>query len=560
MTVSEINELIAQGEGETVEFKETTGQRGDACKTLCAFLNGQGGTVFFGVTRKGKLTGQLMADSTKRDLFETFQKFEPSADIEVAYVPVDETHVAIVCRVEKGNGRPYAYDATPYKRVQSSTTVMSQEEYGRMLSERGGFRSDWELQENPRLTIDEIDLDEVKKTARMAVQVGRLDPDVDTDDAVMLLKKFKLMRGDRLLNAAAVLFGNDAMIDYPQCEIKMARFKGTGKNEFGDERREEGNIFKLLAEATQFCFKHLNLSAKVIPTQIERDEHLEIPPEALREALLNAFVHRQYSKSGAVSLAIYDDRLEVTSPGGFPPGKTVEQITTEHESEPRNERIAHVLYLRKTIETWGRGFDRIRSECEKEGVPPPTVVEKDGYVRLTFARTVQLSKNSVQLNSESCTETGKVGKKRGQEIVGQKQETKVGQKPEKASQKCTAEVSQKLEKVSQKSEAKVSQKSGKVSQKSGQSDMRLTEIRRRAACSIDVVLPSLRRDVRKNLENVMVAIGVNPYVTICEISKQIHVSVATVKNAEALLKEVGLLYRIGGDRGGHWLISWKGGK
>ena len=75
--------------------------------------------------KKGKLTGQLMADTTKRDLFEVFQKFEPAADIEVSYVPVDDTHTAIVCHVDGGNRKPYIYDGKPYKRVQSSTTVMS---------------------------------------------------------------------------------------------------------------------------------------------------------------------------------------------------------------------------------------------------------------------------------------------------------------------------------------------------------------------------------------------------------------------------------------------------
>ena len=95
MTLEELKELIADDEGETVEVKETTGQRRDACETLCAFLNKDGGTVVFGVSRKGKLSRQLMADTTKRDLFDAFQKFEPAADIEVSYVPVDETHTAI---------------------------------------------------------------------------------------------------------------------------------------------------------------------------------------------------------------------------------------------------------------------------------------------------------------------------------------------------------------------------------------------------------------------------------------------------------------------------------
>ena len=171
MILEELKKLIAADEGETLEVKESTGQRRDACETLCAFLNKDGGTVVFGVTKKGKLTGQLMADTTKRDLFDAFQKFEPAADIEVSYVPVDETHTAIVCQVAAGNCRPYIYDGKPHKRVQSSTTVMGQEEYERMLLERGGFRSEWENQPNPELSLDDLDLDAIRVTARKAVRV-----------------------------------------------------------------------------------------------------------------------------------------------------------------------------------------------------------------------------------------------------------------------------------------------------------------------------------------------------------------------------------------------------
>lgn len=102
MNLTELENLVKESEGQHLEYKETTGQRVEACRTLCAFLNKDGGTVVFGVTRNGKLTGQLMADTTKRDLYDAFQAFEPAADIEVEYVPVDQTHTAIVCRVDHG--------------------------------------------------------------------------------------------------------------------------------------------------------------------------------------------------------------------------------------------------------------------------------------------------------------------------------------------------------------------------------------------------------------------------------------------------------------------------
>ena len=387
MTLEDLRKLIATGEGEALEFKATTGQREDACETLCGFLNRDGGTVVFGVTKKGVLTGQLVSDKTKRELFEVFAKFEPSADIAVDWVDVDATHQAIVCTVPRGNERPYVYDGRPYKRVQSSTTVMKREEYNRMLKERRGFESPWEATPNPKLTLDCIDLEEVKRMARKAVHMGRLDPSVDTEDAIGLLDHFRLRENGVLLNGAAVLFGNDKSIWYPQLEVKMGWFHGTTDREFLDNRHVSGNVFKLMDEAMAFCFKHLNLSAK-IGGKLERDEALEVPAAALREALVNAFAHRDYDDTRTVYLAVYADRVEIKSPGGFPTSIDLERLYDPPlcDSRPRNPRIARVLYLCKMIETWGRGLGVIAGECKRAGLVLPETAMRWGYVVTTFKR------------------------------------------------------------------------------------------------------------------------------------------------------------------------------
>ncbi len=387
MTLEELKKLIAEDEGETVEVKETTGQRVDACETLCAFLNKDGGTVVFGVTKKGKLTGQLVSDKTKRELFEVFAKFEPSADIAVDWVDVDATHRAIVCTVPRGNERPYVYDGRPYKRVQSSTTVMKREEYNRMLKERRGFESPWEAMPNPELTLDDIDLEEVRRTARKAVQMGRLDASVNTEDAVGLLDHFGLRENGVLLNGAAVLFGNDKFVRFSNLEVKMGWFRGTTDREFLDNRHVCGNVFKLMDEAMAFCFKHLNLSAK-IGGKLERDEALEVPAAALREALVNAFAHREYGDTRTVYLAVYADRVEIKSPGGFPTSLDLERLYDPPvcDSNPRNPRIARVLYLCKMIETWGRGLGVIARECARVGLPLPVTTVRWGFAVTTFKR------------------------------------------------------------------------------------------------------------------------------------------------------------------------------
>ena len=401
MTLEELQALILSGEGETLEVKETTGQRVDACETLCAFLNKDGGTVVFGVGKKGNVAGQLVSDKTKRELFEVFAKFEPAADIAVEWVDVDETHKAIVCKVERGNMRPYVYDGRPYNRVQSSTTVMPQEEYERMLAERKGFQSDWELEINPDLNLADLDENEIRKTARMGVAEGRLPDSTDINDVIGLLDGFKVRKNGTLRNAAAVLFCKEDT-DYMQCLLRLARFNGKDNQIFIDNKQVTGNIFRLIDAGMAFCFNHLSLSGVINGTY--REEHLEVPAKALREALVNALVHRLYVKRGSsVSLAIYDDRVEIINPGMFPSNLTMAELRAGNKSEPRNPTIARVMYSRKTVETWGRGIKLMLDECAKANLPEPQIVAEGGYTKTVFMRPVAGSKGGVRTSDSDLS-------------------------------------------------------------------------------------------------------------------------------------------------------------
>ena len=318
-----------------------------------------------------------------RDLVRAFCDFEPGIEVPTEYVPVDETHQVIVCRVVGGPYKPYAYDGRPYRRVQSTTTKMPQEQYAALIASRGGFQSKWELQWDENVSMDDVDLAEVTRTAKIAVEEGRLAPDVDINDPKDLLRRFGLLKDEHPLNGAMVLFGKNLTF-YPQCILKMAWFKGKDKTIFLDNRMVEGNVIQLQSEAMAFCFKHLNLSGVV--RGLYREEELEVPAEALREAIINALAHRLYTSGGSVSLAIYEDRVEISNPGNFSPDVAAQGIGAGMASTPRNPTIAKVLYLRKAIEMWGRGIGLILDACEKAHLAAPKIYEDRGFVYTVFAR------------------------------------------------------------------------------------------------------------------------------------------------------------------------------
>ena len=230
-----------------------------------------------------------------------------------------------------------------------------------------------------------------------------------------ILRKWKLIDGDVVLNGATALFTKEVGM-YTQFTLRMARFAGTDKNEFIDNQRVEGNLFELLNEAMGFCRKHLNMSGKIVG--LVREEHLDIPAEALREALLNALCHRWYEHYNmTIGLAIYDDRIEIENPGMMPPQIDMEHIEQAHYSSPHNPRMANVLYQTGYIENWGSGIQRIIATCQKYDVALPTWQQMPGnVVVVTFARnTAQTELND---NNNFGNNFGKdFGKDFGKELT-----------------------------------------------------------------------------------------------------------------------------------------------
>lgn len=362
--------LTAGREGGEVEFKQTTGQLERGMETLCAFLNGAGGTVLFGVNDNGKIIGQEVSDKTKRDIAEAIRLIEPFATITVSYADIPDTDKQVIAlnAEEQRYMRPFTYKGRAYQRIESVTSAMPQDKYNHLLMQRGGKYS-WEAMPNPDLHISDLDENAIIGAVRAGINCGRLPETTIREEIPAILEKFDLLHDGKLNNAAAVLFGCN-LYDYPQCLLRMARFRGTTKEEFIDNQRLQGNIYVLLDAAMAFCFKHLSLSGKI--EGLFREEKLSIPYKALRESCINAFCHRAYHRSGgSVGIAIYDDRVEIESSGAFPPDMTLEKLLGGHSSEPPNLIIANVLYKSELLENWGRGIRLMIDECRRVGISDP---------------------------------------------------------------------------------------------------------------------------------------------------------------------------------------------
>ena len=331
------------------------------------------------------MVGQEVSDSTRRNIADAIGRLEPPAEVKVTHVPLPEnSRKVIVLHVDgAGADRPFCYKGRAYMRVESVTTTMPQSRYDELViqreqSQHGG----WETYTNPYLGIADLDEGEILKTVRLGVENGRL-PETTGNDVLSILEKLGVMEDGTLNNVAAVLFAKRKLAQYPQNLLRLARFKGTDKTVFMDNRRVYGNIFQQLDEAMAFLFKHLSLSGTT--DVFEREEHLTIPYKAIREGVVNALCHRDFrNKGGSTAIAVYDDRVEIENPGTFPMGWSLEKIKSEHSSKPHNPLIADVLYIRKVLESWGRGISLMMEECSKANLPEPEYIMDADEVRLVF--------------------------------------------------------------------------------------------------------------------------------------------------------------------------------
>ena len=297
---------------------------------------------------------------------------------------------------------PYRYRGESYRRLGNTNRRMSRDDEHRMFLERVHGQQRWENQTVEDWSLEDLDISELCRTANEAIRIGRLsDPLPDSPEET--LRGMGLLKDGALSRAAIVLFGQERRLatasEWTQCLLRAARFRGVDRTEFLDNQQFRGNAFALLAHAERFMRDRLPIAGRFVPNSFVRIEEPLYPLLALREALANAFCHRDYtSGGGSVSVGIYDDRLEITSTGPLHFGLTSEMLFRPHDSQPWNSLIANAFYLRGIIERWGRGTIRMAELTIEAGLPPPEIEDTAGSVTVRFRRSRYIPPQRAELN------------------------------------------------------------------------------------------------------------------------------------------------------------------
>jgi ATP-dependent DNA helicase RecG len=371
-----------QKESHTTELKKSLAQLDVALKSVCAFLNHKGGTVYFGVANDGKITGLNVTDKTLRKISQQIHSMiKPEITPEIREVK-EKGESIIELKIPKGNNKPYFLNGVAYKRIGTENRIIPPDELKRIILEQKQTKWDEEICEGA--TLNDINEEKVERFLRKAKFERRLeiDPTISVKEA---LKRMDLIKRNKLTNATILLFGKNPQQFFMQSEVRCARFRGTEPLEFIDMKVFVGNIIDQREDAVEFVKEHIKLHAKIVET--ERVETWEYPIEAVREAITNAVCHRDYEISSNVQVRIFDDRIEVWGCGLLPKPLTVDDLRKKHDSILRNPQIGKCFFLIKFIEQWGTGTNRIISECLKYGLPEPLFEEVAGNLVVTFRKT-----------------------------------------------------------------------------------------------------------------------------------------------------------------------------
>ena len=355
-----IDELLKKGESETREFKERFDN--EAIETADAFANTSGGLILIGVNDAGRVIGASIGKETLKEWANRImQATEPTVIPEMKDCRV-EGKTVVKITVNESPIKPVAYKGVCYMRVKNSNRKLTPKEIAEIHLRTTG--SSWDGYPARDARPEDVDMQNVEDYIKLANETGRRKI---RENPAQVLKKLDLVKGGRPTWAAILLFGKEPQRLLLQAKIHCGRFK-LSKQVILDDKMIDGTLVRQVDEAMEFVKKHLKLSF-VITGKPRRDEIWEYPLDALREAIINAIVHRDYTLPSEIQIEIYDDRIEIWSPGKLPLGIRIEDLyKRDHKSIPRNRLVAQTFYDLELIEKYGSGTIRMLELCRKANI------------------------------------------------------------------------------------------------------------------------------------------------------------------------------------------------
>ncbi|HUB59847.1 MAG TPA: ATP-binding protein [Puia sp.] len=369
------------GEDQNIEYKQAW--RDEYLKWICGFANAQGGKIFIGIDDDGKVTGvedykKLMDEIPNKtanhlglvvdvNLRRKARKHYLEIDVPVSSVPI-------------------SYHGAYHYRTGSTKQELRGTSLQEFLLKKIGRTWD-DLTVPGKATLADLDEKAITYFLQLALKSGRIPANADRYNTLELLENLELVNEvGELRNATLLLFGKRPMKYFLSCYFKIGRF-GESNADLRFQDTVEGNIFEMVDKVME-RLKEKYLVSPISYNGLHRIETLEYPEVGLREALLNAIVHKDYTDNSTIQLSVYDDKLILWNPGMLPFDITIDELKKKHPSRPRNRYIADIFFRAGYIESWGRGIEKMIEAFKKAGLPEPIFEELAGGLQVTLLKDI----------------------------------------------------------------------------------------------------------------------------------------------------------------------------
>lgn len=371
-------------------------------RLVCGFLNAKGGKVVCGVNQDESILGITDAENKKQQIIASLNEYlKPLSLYDVGVVQMGEKDM-IVIEVPEGKDGPYGFKNVIYVRVKTRNEKAGADYIRDMIMKKSIEPERWERRLS--LSLDESDLDEshIRNTA-LLIRAKKGFPFNDQENPYRVMEDLSLARYGNYTQGGDVLFSRNPEKRFPQVMVRVVHYTDTKVgNSYLENDVYTGPLMVVLNKTLDFIVRNIPTLSMFYQDRLTREDLSLIPVDALREGLVNAFAHRDYSSySGGIRVSIYPNRLEIWNSGSFPNGITPDLLTQEHNSVLVNPDIAQVLYLSEYMDKVGRGSFKIIDACKYLEFPMP-VWNSSEYYGVTL--TIYWNTNTMEDTMEDSME------------------------------------------------------------------------------------------------------------------------------------------------------------
>lgn len=348
-------------EQQNIEWK--VAWRDEYLKWICGFANASGGTIIIGKDDEGNVVG---LNNSKKLLEDIPNKTRDVLGILVdvnLHETKDGDYIEIVTEAYP---YPVNYKGQYHYRSGSTKQELKGAALDKFMLQKKGKR--WDGVPVPNITIEDLKTETFDFFSKKAVKAQRIEEDVLTDTDENLIENLQLKENKYLKRAAILLFHPKPEKYVTGAYIKIGFFQSDDELKFQDE--VHGNLFEQIEKTTDLLFSKY-IHSSISYEGLNRIEKYDYPRDAIREALLNAVSHKDYSQGVPIQISVYKDKIIFWNEGQLPENWTIENLLVKHPSKPFNPDIANALFRSGYIESWGRGTIKMIKECIQFGIPKP---------------------------------------------------------------------------------------------------------------------------------------------------------------------------------------------